>query len=708
MSDTTLISFLNNLQVQGVQSVSAVRSIVNIPPTVITLPIGTLLSGFIAGKDNRGNTLLRTDKGDISLKGALVLELNTQIVLRVDTAGDHFKARIISVDGKTPEHSITLTTIPPSPTEPSAGAPVKAGLPIVNTEEPAFIVSTPEKTAALLKAIFLTPAPALLDIVKSSTAIPADVKIVPEQIVSGTVVTLKLVESVAPPVVSTALPPDASSALSLQPPAALPPLPAAVNSSPASSIITANIAVNTQATPPVIPQAAPTVGQQEVYNVALPPLSSSTVPLATTNVFPHFAGTTPTISPSGSTPSQVGLDSVVSSLTKTIAAGPTLTALNPPLLHAPAPTEAAISSALPRIPTEKFLPEPENFILPNAPSAAERTASAARPQVEKIPSPPSFNESPRTILRILQEGVLIGRVVGTEKSHETVVHTALGTLKLQTEVPLAKDTRLRLEIVSVQPNTSAANSQAPEENTLNTPLSSNLTTGIITDDDSALISLAALAVQSNNPLLKETVQRMVPQAGPRLAANILFFISALRGGDIRNWLGDGAVALLQQTGQKELLNKLANEFNAMRAALGDVSPLPQQALPPWQMIIFPLAVHGEMHRVRMYMKKDRDEKEKNQHPDASTRFIVEVALSSLGEMQMDGFVRKTTPHTRFDLMIRTHQPLPAHMQSDINNIFKEAAEITGFRGMVEFQVMKEFPIQPLNEMGAGTAHSIIA
>ena len=74
-----------------------------------------------------------------------------------------------------------------------------------------------------------------------------------------------------------------------------------------------------------------------------------------------------------------------------------------------------------------------------------------------------------------------------------------------------------------------------------------------------------------------------------------------------------------------------------------------------------------------------------------TRFVVEVEMSRLGDLQLDGLVRGK----RLDLILRSRAPLPDFMRRDITQIFHEANEITGNRGKIGFQSSLEWKAMPI-------------
>lgn len=189
-----------------------------------------------------------------------------------------------------------------------------------------------------------------------------------------------------------------------------------------------------------------------------------------------------------------------------------------------------------------------------------------------------------------------------------------------------------------------------------------------------------------------------------IPSGIMLFITALRGGDFRNWLGNDAVKWLEDNGHDTLLKKAEGEFSSLARQF--TAPPTQQ---PWQSLFFPIAVAGNVQQIKLFVKRDKDKKDGNQADRKSddTRFIVEIDLTQLGEMQMDGFVRRTEKQTQFDLIIRSHMALETHVQQNILQIYNDTGELTGYKGSIVFQSVKEFPVNPMKENVAHAMGEVI-
>ena len=106
-----------------------------------------------------------------------------------------------------------------------------------------------------------------------------------------------------------------------------------------------------------------------------------------------------------------------------------------------------------------------------------------------------------------------------------------------------------------------------------------------------------------------------------------------------------------------------------------------------------------MQQVRLFVKRDRKNQPGSpQEKSEDTRFVLEVDLSQLGELQLDGFVRTQPREVQFDMVIRSLLPLSKEIQQDILSIYDASGAIAGFRGGLSFQHVREFPVSPMQDI----------
>lgn len=192
-----------------------------------------------------------------------------------------------------------------------------------------------------------------------------------------------------------------------------------------------------------------------------------------------------------------------------------------------------------------------------------------------------------------------------------------------------------------------------------------------------------------------------------LGKGLMFFFSALKGGDFRQFIGDTNYRQLIARGHGETLARAEEEFTQLSQHLRD------SAAQAWQSFFFPVMDESQVRMNRFHFKRGGKRGEgKDGHAPDPTRFVVEVDLSALGEMQLDGFVRfegaAESSNTRFDLIIRSHKPLDEDAQRDLIGIYHSTGELTGYTGTLQFQVARDFPVHPLDEMEGPHAPEIMA
>jgi hypothetical protein len=200
----------------------------------------------------------------------------------------------------------------------------------------------------------------------------------------------------------------------------------------------------------------------------------------------------------------------------------------------------------------------------------------------------------------------------------------------------------------------------------------------------------------------------VPQPGQRLASGILFFLAALSGGDLGRWLGGEALQALRAAGRDSLIGRIGRDLaqmgrmsEATGSSGGGGAPVGE-----WRLLPIPLWDGDQLRQIRLFLRQReaRRDKDKSGGRKDPTRFILELEMSRLGEMQLDGLVREK----RFDLLLRTRQALSERMRRDIRAIFDGANETAGYSGNVGFQASADWHMLPLNEDAlAGPAHGLV-
>ncbi|MGB1548066.1 MAG: hypothetical protein ACPHIA_05990, partial [Alphaproteobacteria bacterium] len=270
--------------------------------------------------------------------------------------------------------------------------------------------------------------------------------------------------------------------------------------------------------------------------------------------------------------------------------------------------------------------------------------------------------------------VLTGSVIGTNGQGQPVLQTPLGQLALPVRTALPNGTMLTFELLA-PPAPRAGGAESLSRSALQMAAE-------WTNLREALQTLA-----QTDPALQATMMNVaLPKTGTDMVAKLFHYLSALVKGDIRNWLGERTLRSLERAGKEGLVQRLADEF-------GQMSRLALRGGEEWRTILFPILHESELHQARLFLRHRKGDQDGEKDDATGTRIIVEVSLTRLGEMQLDGFYHAR----RFDLILRTHHPLPTYMTTEIRSIFENCCESTNLRGDILFRANEPFSPTPLRE-----------
>ncbi len=296
---------------------------------------------------------------------------------------------------------------------------------------------------------------------------------------------------------------------------------------------------------------------------------------------------------------------------------------------------------------------------------------------------------------LTQTATLSAQIISADENGTLNLQTALGNVAVKAaSLPalssLAPGTAVTLELLAAEVTQAVSSEPAP----LNELASSW----------QSLKDIMTLTNTANPPAANALLARL-PQLGPGFLSNSTSFFTILLQGDARKLLGDDTVDTLRQNGRQDLLEKFSGELANLGASFA--APAERQ-IAGWQTLFLPFVYQEALQQARVFVKRDSPKKERSSKSTDDTRFVVEVDLSELGALQMDGLVRKKEQATAFDLVIRSHRAFSPADQAEILAIYTSAAELTGFKGSLAFQVTRDFPVKPLEEAAGNAPHIITA
>lgn len=276
-----------------------------------------------------------------------------------------------------------------------------------------------------------------------------------------------------------------------------------------------------------------------------------------------------------------------------------------------------------------------------------------------------------------------GENIETPTVKNFVIQTPPGTLQIGTKITLQP-----------QPSQITTAPQITKPVILSTPNIINATTPTISPQ-TAMIPPAWRALM---PLMQpstlwpamddlfQTFYQTTPQAAqilgrvipsPANAANFgpaaLLFVAAMKSGDIQAWLGDRKLDMIHKLGKEGLISRLSGEASSL-AQNADA------AATDWKSYPIPLLWQNEISKVMLHIRREPDE-QKNENEQGGTRFIMDLSLNRMGEVQLDGLVRGK----RLDMIIRTELPISHSMQDAMKKAYADALDGSDVYGEIGFQ-----------------------
>lgn len=187
-----------------------------------------------------------------------------------------------------------------------------------------------------------------------------------------------------------------------------------------------------------------------------------------------------------------------------------------------------------------------------------------------------------------------------------------------------------------------------------------------------------------SPDLAQAIRQTIPDASPKFVAAALFFMAALKTGNLANWLGDDMMMTLHNAARKGLVDRLAEDFRTLSRQNATTSG-------EWRGLSMPLMQDDQVTMMQLFMRQqplpqDDARREQDREDDASspqkmTRFILNLHLSRMGDVQMDGLVKAQT----MDMILRTSDRLPSSTKQELLQAYARGMGSAGMEGSLIFQ-----------------------
>lgn len=194
------------------------------------------------------------------------------------------------------------------------------------------------------------------------------------------------------------------------------------------------------------------------------------------------------------------------------------------------------------------------------------------------------------------------------------------------------------------------------------------------DDLTELMNVPPLLFFHENPgaMARLPVPNInIPQ---QMGASVLFFLAALRSGDLQSWLGERTVDAVRRAGKGGLIDKMSASMETLRSALTD------RANSEWRTYVLPFQFHHDLKPVTIHIKPDEPG---NQQKDQQKgqRFVVDITLNRMGNVQLDMLYRPGV----LDTILRTEFPLSRPMADVLAEKYTHAMVHANLTGQLFYQ-----------------------
>ncbi len=221
--------------------------------------------------------------------------------------------------------------------------------------------------------------------------------------------------------------------------------------------------------------------------------------------------------------------------------------------------------------------------------------------------------------------------------------------------------------------------------TQNIPIAVNHNILISPDIWPVMQEITQVLVQAN-PAVAQGFSNIVPNAAnpAQLGSAAMFFLAAMRSGDVQSWLGERAIDVLKRAGKSDLISRLGMEFSTL-------SRMSSDGIQEWRSLSLPLAWQNEIHKIAVHYRREekKDSYDNSDNCGAKVRFVMDLNLSNMGKIQLDGLFiadradKKET--ARLELILRSEQPFSKAMKTEMRQKYKAALDETGLAGDLSFQ-----------------------
>jgi len=190
-------------------------------------------------------------------------------------------------------------------------------------------------------------------------------------------------------------------------------------------------------------------------------------------------------------------------------------------------------------------------------------------------------------------------------------------------------------------------------------------------------------LQQTNPAAAQQLLKPLPSLAKGLLPGFVQFMNAVKGAQLEDLFNKDALEALRSIGLEGQLRQDVQQMHALHQKAQEDAT--------WRSFIFPYVEDQQDQQPKQgsfYWRSDHDGEE------SSHRFVMNMSLSALGTIQLDGLVKGKNLY----LKMRTIQDLGPEITQGIQDVVKNTLEKLGWQGFTKVEQTSAFTVDPLNEM----------
>ena len=197
---------------------------------------------------------------------------------------------------------------------------------------------------------------------------------------------------------------------------------------------------------------------------------------------------------------------------------------------------------------------------------------------------------------------------------------------------------------------------------------------------------AISTLEEQNPEGAEKLKRALPEANEKLLPKLLQLSQSITQQNMRSFFGDDVLNILRALGFDGMLQADAAQLNNI---------LQKPDTPDgWRALLFPyIEEHSQdLKQGSFFWRKHKKEKADD---DDSLRFVLNVQMSALGQVQLDGLMKGSEA---MYLKLRLTEPLETEEERGLKDLVQNSLQVAGLSGTLQVERVSFFETDPLHEM----------